>query len=142
MRVRRASRVFWVIGNSGADRSYRSYKTHRTYQIATSLRALPGPARYGLAVRLCRSRGRIGSDLADAALDLIDDLAQHPRRILNARSLLRRQRQFDLLPRPAAADDCGHRQAHVAHAVQTLLQRTHRENASRIQRDRLLHLAD
>src|SRR5690348_16242952 len=88
--------------------------------------AIPGGDR--VAARR-RGRARLRPHLADARLDLVDDLAQHPGRLLDAEPLLRRQRQLDLLPGPAAADHRRHRQAHVADAVQPLLQRAHRQHA-------------
>src|SRR5437867_3526994 len=75
---------------------------------------LPGRARNRSSVArrngiALRSRYfRLGTHRADARLYLVDDLAQHPSGILDPRSFLLRQRQFDLLASASAANDSRH----------------------------------
>src|SRR5581483_9391536 len=83
-----------------------------------------------------------GPDLTDPRRHLVDNLAQHAGRLLNAHTLLLRQRQLDLLPRSTAADHRGHRQAYVTDAVKALLQRAHWQHPAAISCQRFHHFTD
>src|SRR5688572_5213082 len=74
--------------------------------------------------------------------DLIERVAQDPRGLLKGQPFFLRQRKFDLLPGAAATHGGGHRQAYVADAVQSLLERRNREHASTVERQRMNYLAD
>ena len=114
----------------------------RYFRTCHAARGMLRPLPFGAALPRGAALGPARPHLADARLDLIDGLAQHPRRLLHAEALLRRQRQFDLLPHAAAADHRRHRQAHVADAVQSLLQAADRQHAAAVAGQRFDDFAD
>src|SRR5262245_22607 len=107
-------------------------------------RALPSRPRDGSAFadgrRACRDA--TGADSTDSPLHLIDDLAQHTRRIGEHLPLAWGQVQVDLLSHSTTAHDCRHRKAYIADPVKPRLQRADRQDLSLIARQRLHHLAD
>src|SRR5205085_12485714 len=74
--------------------------------------------------------------------NLLNRLAQHARALHQTEPLLLRQGELDLLADSAAANHGRDRQAHIANAVEPLLQRTDRQHAAAVQRQGVDDLAD